>query len=107
MESFCKRDSHMTYWVNDNLQYHRENGPAVIHSDGTQEWWQNGKLHREDGPAIGLHPQKCFNYWYIDHVEYSEKNYQIYMLLKKQGLKKSIIRLLVKDIRSEHGSTFL
>lgn len=23
-----------------------------IHSDGTKEWWLNGKLHRSDGPAL-------------------------------------------------------
>ena len=27
-------------------------GPAVLLADGTNEWWINGKLHREDGPAI-------------------------------------------------------
>lgn len=31
---------------------HREDGPAIIMSNGTQEWWVNGHCHREDGPAI-------------------------------------------------------
>ena len=31
---------------------HREDGPAVIHSDGSEEWYLNGKLHREGGPAV-------------------------------------------------------
>jgi len=31
---------------------HRENGPAIERSNGTKEWWLNGKRHREDGPAI-------------------------------------------------------
>ena len=27
--------------------------PNIIkHADGTKEWYLNGKLHREDGPAI-------------------------------------------------------
>jgi hypothetical protein len=51
-------------YTNDNIKiwghlredgvafFHREDGPAVIHVNGTQEWWQNGQLHREDGPAI-------------------------------------------------------
>jgi hypothetical protein len=31
---------------------HRVDGPAIIHTDGTQEWYLNGKFHRVDGPAI-------------------------------------------------------
>jgi hypothetical protein len=34
------------------------------HSDGTQGWWLNDKLHREDGPAyIGCYGTQ---YWYIN-----------------------------------------
>ena len=35
-----------------NGKLHREDGPAVERANGTKEWWLNGKLHREDGPAI-------------------------------------------------------
>lgn len=31
---------------------HRENGPAVVESDGVEEWLYNGKHHRIGGPAI-------------------------------------------------------
>jgi hypothetical protein len=31
---------------------HREDGPAKICSDGTEEWYLNGIRHREGGPAI-------------------------------------------------------
>lgn len=31
---------------------HREDGPAVIRSNGTEVWYRFGKIHREDGPAI-------------------------------------------------------
>ena len=31
---------------------HRENGPAVEWAGGTKSWYQNGQLHRTDGPAI-------------------------------------------------------
>jgi hypothetical protein len=30
---------------------HRVGEPALIWSDGTLVWFQNGELHREDGPA--------------------------------------------------------
>ena len=33
---------------------HREDGPAVIYTDGSKEWWIRGNLHREDGPAAIL-----------------------------------------------------
>lgn len=35
-----------------NGQLHREDGPAVIWADGNQEWYRNGLRHREDGPAL-------------------------------------------------------
>lgn len=31
---------------------HREDEPAVINSDGTKQWFINGKRHRIDGPAF-------------------------------------------------------
>ncbi len=38
-------------WRDDNYEYHNDDGPAVIRTDGTQEWYQHGHLHRDDGPA--------------------------------------------------------
>ena len=34
-----------------NGKLHREDGPALEYSSGTKEWYLNGKRHREDGPA--------------------------------------------------------
>ena len=34
-----------------NGKLHREDGPACEYSDGSKEWWLNGRRHREDGPA--------------------------------------------------------
>ncbi len=35
--------------------FHRKIGPSKIFDDdiycGTKEWWNNGKVHRNDGPA--------------------------------------------------------
>ena len=33
-------------------ELHRDDGPALLRRDGTEEWYKHGKLHREDGPAI-------------------------------------------------------
>jgi len=35
-----------------NGKLHREDGPAVEYADGAKSWFLNGQLHREDGPAI-------------------------------------------------------
>lgn len=31
---------------------HREDGPAVVQKDGSFKYYRNGVLHREDGPAV-------------------------------------------------------
>ena len=35
-----------------NGKLHREDGPAVELANGTKSWYLNGKYHREDGPAV-------------------------------------------------------
>ena len=34
-----------------NGKLHREDGPAIEYADGSKQWWLNDKLHRVDGPA--------------------------------------------------------
>ena len=34
-----------------NGKLHREDGPAVEYANGNKYWWLNDELHREDGPA--------------------------------------------------------
>ena len=34
-----------------NGKRHRKDGPAYEGADGTKEWWLNDRLHRKDGPA--------------------------------------------------------
>ena len=38
------------YYIKNKV-FHRDDGPAVL-ENGHKEWWENGKLHRENGPAI-------------------------------------------------------
>ena len=46
-------------------QFHRENGPAITNTNGTELWYVNGKRHRVDGPAITqLDGSK---YWYFNN----------------------------------------
>jgi|SRR5579859_6218621 len=35
-----------------NGKLHRENGPAIEYADGTKYWYVYDKLHRLDGPAV-------------------------------------------------------
>ena len=43
-------DGDKEWWFNGEL--HREDGPAVERVSGHKEWRLNGELHREDGPAV-------------------------------------------------------
>ena len=52
------------FWYNEDGKYHREDGPAVIWNDGSKTWYKNGLCHREDGPAV-----ECVidgPSWYLD-----------------------------------------
>lgn len=39
-------------WLDANNQRHRDGGPAVVREDGAKEWYQHGKLHRLNAPAV-------------------------------------------------------
>jgi hypothetical protein len=39
------------YWRLNGKLY-REDGPAIEFADGAKFWYINGEYHREDGPAV-------------------------------------------------------
>ena len=45
-----------------NGKLHREDGPAIEYTDGSKFWYMKGSLHREDGPAI--EHANGEKYWY-------------------------------------------
>ena len=51
-----------TTWTNRAGERHREDGPAVEHEDGSEEWYQRGVLHRVGGPAV--YAVEGFAAWY-------------------------------------------
>ena len=57
-----------------NGKLHRLDGPAVERLDGSKAWYQNGKLHRLDGPAVE-YPDGT-KMWYINGKQYSEKKFK-------------------------------
>jgi hypothetical protein len=53
---------------------HREDGPAIEGSNGSKEWWIDGKLHREDGPAFERYGSKS---WYINGERLFEEEFNL------------------------------
>ena len=47
-----------------NGELHREDGPAVEFANGTKYWYLNDKRHREDGPAVEYY--NGGKYWYLN-----------------------------------------
>jgi hypothetical protein len=57
-----------------NGKLHREDGPAVEYASGTKYWYLTGKLHREDGPAYeGANGYKA---WYLNGKEVTEEEHK-------------------------------
>lgn len=56
-----------------NGKLHREDGPAVEWADGTKYWYIHDKRHREDGPAIEFADgSKC---WFINGRQLTEEEF--------------------------------
>ena len=56
------------WWQNG--KWHREDGPAIEDFDGNKFWYQYGRLHREDGPAAkDFH---CNKFWYKNGLYHRE-----------------------------------
>jgi hypothetical protein len=50
-----------------NGKYHRDDGPAVEHTDGDKWWYQHDYLHRLDGPAVEYYDG--YKEWYFHGKE--------------------------------------
>ena len=62
---------HTEWFLNGKL--HREDGPAIEYANGTKFWYLNGKRHREDGPAIKWANEDKF--WYLNDKELTEQEH--------------------------------
>jgi len=56
------------WYVNGKL--HREDGPAIEYANGDKYWYVNGELHREAGPAIEYANGDKF--WYVNGALHRE-----------------------------------
>jgi hypothetical protein len=65
-----------TIYVENNC-YHRIGGPAILTPD-SREWWQNGKPHRDNGPARMFRDKMIMEYWlegkYVGHADLTGPN---------------------------------
>ena len=55
-------------YVDDDGNYHREDGPAYYSSSREYKFYIHGRLHREDGPAVMFYGEPK---WYYDGVHMS------------------------------------
>ncbi len=77
--------SHREWFLDGEL--HREDGPAVIYSDGTEHWYLNGDLHREDGPAIKL--TTGTEQWFINGTRLTEAEFNA----RKQSCNDKVVEI--------------
>lgn len=64
---------YQTEYYNKQGRLHREDGPAVETPTGTREWWVNGHRHRISGPAIVY--SGGTREWWIEGKKLSEEEF--------------------------------
>lgn len=95
------KERSLCWYKNDKL--HREDGPAVIYENGSQEWYFNGELHRDNDapiqnvtilPSPGSNRQALPNSIYVnndDLIQTSKVRKQTYNTSLSSDLKESIL----------------
>ncbi len=69
------------HYYNNNLEFHRLDGPSFENNFGSKYWCKNNLFHREDGPAIIYdHYNKRY---YLHGKQYLEKEY--WTIIKFKG----------------------
>jgi len=79
-------------WYVDG-KHHRLDGPAFEYSDGYKEWCIDGKRHRLDGPAVEYGDGS--KVWYVDGKRLSEKAFNT--------LTAPTIELTLEDVAAKFG----
>ena len=83
-------DDGSKYWLL-NGKLHREDGPAIEYPDGTKVWWLNDKLHREDGPAY--EHADGHKEWWINDLKLTEEEFNIRTQVQEMTLEEVNRRL--------------
>jgi hypothetical protein len=80
-----------------NGKLHREDGPAVEYANGTKFWHLNGKRHREDGPAVEW--ANGTKFWYLGGTNYTEDEWKAKLNPVKELSVKEISDLLGYEVK--------
>ena len=62
----CETDKDGNKWWSLNGKLHREDGPAIIRINGIKEYFIHNKRHRLDGPAWISSVSSFRNEWFIN-----------------------------------------
>ena len=60
-------------WHNADGKLHRDDGPAIEHPNGYKAWYIDGNLHRTDGPAVVC--ARGSKEWFINGKQLTEKEF--------------------------------
>jgi len=77
-----------------NGKLHRLDGPAIEFPDGCKIWYRNNKMHRLDGPAAEY--KDGYKEWWIQGREYTEEEFHA-KLLKHESC--NLIEELINMLR--------
>jgi len=80
-----------------NGKLHREDGPAIDSVDGTKQWYLNGEYHREDGPAIEWADGD--KHWYLNGTQYTEAEWKAKLNPVKELSVKEISDILGYEVK--------
>ena len=59
---------------------HREDGPAVQRLDGSKEYYRNGQLHNENGPAfVSCGGFRLYKQWWLNDERLTEEEFNARM----------------------------
>ena len=88
-------DDSKFWYLNGKL--HREDGPAVEYTDGSKYWHLNGERHREDGPAVEhTDGSKC---WYLNGNYMTEEEHKEAMNPSVEMTMEEICKALGKNVK--------
>ncbi len=80
-----------------NGKLHREDGPAIEGTNGYKAWYLNNKRHREDGPALEYSRGK--KYWYLNGTEMTEEEHKEAMNPVEEMTMEEICKALGKNVK--------
>ena len=61
------------YWYDNEGKFHREDGPAIEYTMGYKWWYKHGLCHREDGPAYEY--SNGDKSYYLEGIYYTAEEY--------------------------------